>query len=185
MVDILDFLELAIPISQAEDDIPDSLFLKIFNNSAFESADKGADILYILIRCFHHINFKDLNDEEIQNWINKKIEQLVRLSKFEYTNEDKIILNKYVYYEYYFNNVEIYNRLDEFVTDIDNVLSISINAKNGIWLAKEELRLAILRIFSMNIISDKYINFLTNQLMIAKANQEVRERLLSKYSDIH
>ena len=185
MINLLDILDLRLKVTQISNDIPDILISKILDDEIFDNMIKGGDILYIIERCFHHLKLDKYSFEEIEIWASERINQLIRLSRFEYNDNEKLILFKYLFYKYCLTGNDItLEKLDIYVKDIDNILSIQINEKNGIWVAKEELRLVVLQMFAMNIFEDKYINFLENQLFIARANSEERQRLSDQYLNI-
>lgn len=174
MINFLDILTLQLSLRNIPKPIDDNLIKQIISNEEFDKFNgEGYDILYLIGKTFFNVVDETISQEELKNWCENYIDQIRRLSKFNYNDNEILLYKKYFYYKLILiinrNNFFSEESRQEIIDDIKNLLSIQIVKENGAWIVKEELRILLLQIMTDTTSEDKYQTVVQN-LEIAKSN---------------
>ena len=176
MYNELDFFTLKSKIFQLDSDINDDMILSVLNNHLEGQEDKKLDIV-VFIKNLVFPNSANTNFEEINSFVSDLFNQLLRLSTCEYSLDEQLILREYLFYNITDTSILTKEQISLSLDNLRRDLKIDVGNIVGIWYAKEQLRLTLLRL--LNSFGDL---FLTNfeefnaHLTIASRNaEEVRE----------
>ncbi len=176
----LDILEFKILLANL-DTIPNSLLSAIIQDPQFLNFDFGIDILYLIERGMSPSIIKSSTDlDNFYTYLDDIIDRALHYSSFQYSNEEILIYKKYFYYKIISSsiiNIQKDKRID-FLSDMENILSIQVNTNSGAWIAKENLRLILLNFYTSEILTDTLITKIKNHLTIAKGNDLKRKELI-------
>lgn len=176
MYNELDFFTLKSKIFQLDSNISDNMILSILNNHLEGQEDKKLDII-VFIKQLVFPNPANTDFEEINSFVNDLLNQLLRLSTCEYSLDEQLILREYLFYSIVDGTILDNNQVNLCINNLRRDLNIEVGNIVGIWYAKEQLRLILLRLF--NGFGDLFLaNFeeFNAQLAIASENAEdVRE----------
>lgn len=177
MIDRVDLFTITNHLFHLFLDENDIIIIKdIISQKNFKNIEK-LDILYIITLPARPINV-EYNDEELQIRCNKIIDQLIEISKFNYSNDEIEILKKYYFYLYKKINKDDVgtniNNLEHLITnEIDNLIPL-------VKYINEELRLILLENYqySDNIYEQK-IDSIETHLRIAQSTKKFRLEIAS------
>ena len=187
MINFLDVLDLYLQMTNLADDIPDKLIQNIIDDNQFQPYNYDYGILFILSkRNMTLINENTVDIDEWQQWLhNTFFPQLVRLSKYKYSNDEITILEKYFYYKTIFFNIQHMKRQEESIQDILDTLSISVDENCSAWLAREELRLLFLTNYTSSNYFKNNLETVKTQLALARQNFDQKEKLRRQFELIN
>lgn len=178
----LDILELK-TLMQGKEKIPNNLIKNIISDKIFTTVSFPVDILYTIEKCFFpritDVSKKTL--DELEEYIDNVIDQMVSLSSFNYSDNEILIYKKYTFYKV----IAISPIVDykNYILDIENILSMPINEYNGTWIAKENLRLILLNLYTQSQEFNISIEKIKQQITIARAVDEKRRKLINDSID--
>lgn len=178
----LDILELR-TLMQGKEKIPNNLIKNIISDKVFTTVSFPVDILYIIEKCF----FPRITDasqktlDELEEYIDNVIDQIVSLSSFNYSDNEILIYKKYIFYKI----LTISPIIDykNYISEIEDILLIPVNEYNGAWIAKENLRLILLNLYTQSQAFNVSIEKIKQQITIARAVDEKRKKLINDSID--
>lgn len=171
----IDILEMKINI--AEQKIPDnSLIQKIIFDELLQKMNcYGLDILFIIERCNTPIT-SNIDEKKLYNYINDLINKIAELSENQYSENELLLFKKYIFYKLATTYLDMAEKREQFIKDIENVITIPTAPDTAIWYAKENLRLILLDLYTSFGLFD--IDRAKELLEIVKANNTKRQRFV-------
>ncbi len=178
----LDIFNLRLKITEFSEEIEDNDIIPIIYDEQFALLKYDFDILYIIEKIsVPNALVMNKTADDIKIWVNNFITQISNLSKHTYTEDEIILFETYYFYRILFDNATTYinqNTVSDYIDDITNILSKSFDENSSSWLAKECLRIVLLRIYSMSAVAlQNNMDTIKSQLKISQQNANKKDSM--------
>ena len=190
MLRVIDTLELKINLYKYQyEQIPENLIDTIINDESLLQLPKAMNIMYLMQLIAYTPKVTTENDLSIMRQrFTQLVSSIVNISNDTYSEDEKQLLMFSLLARNSFNNPPSLDDYSEVISLIDEIKEILLKfenyeAKDGIFLARENLKIGLLKMYNLLFNTDDIIEGYYEEIDVLiqsiRANQDKREELLN------